>query len=115
MKLLTLLIILIPNIILAESFVREAPNGRLVEFPEGTSEDIIEQYFALPEYQPKPTNKTEMNELLKNNYEIIEINSNQNYTMYILQNKHNIYHCKVWTESARLISCNPLRELENKK
>ena len=31
---------------------RTAPNGVVIEFPDGTEENQINQYLALPEYQP---------------------------------------------------------------
>lgn len=33
------------------AIIRTAPNGKQVRFPDGTSEETINQYFSLPEYQ----------------------------------------------------------------
>ena len=35
------------------TITREAPNGKLIEFPAGTSEEDIAKYLQLSEYQPK--------------------------------------------------------------
>jgi len=35
------------------TITREAPNGKLIEFPAGTSEEDIQKYLQLSEYQPK--------------------------------------------------------------
>ncbi len=35
------------------TITREAPNGKLIEFPDGTSEEDIQKYLQLSEYQPK--------------------------------------------------------------
>ena len=44
------------------AIIRTAPNGRQVEFPDGTSEEIIQQYLALPKYQVQQ-NQTVQNDV----------------------------------------------------
>ena len=43
------------------TITREAPNGKLIEFPAGTSEEDISKYLQLSEYQPK--NRTLMGDI----------------------------------------------------
>ena len=68
---------------------------------------ILISNLALAEILP---NKTDMNALLKDKYEIIEIHIPEegSSALYILQKKNEIYHCIVRIKSAKLFSCNPL-------
>ena len=36
---------------------REAPNGTIVKFPDGTSEEVITKYLALQKYQSTKAKK----------------------------------------------------------
>jgi len=68
---------------------------------------ILISNLALAEILP---NKTDMNALLKDKYEIIEIHipEGSSSAVYILQKKNDIYHCIVKIKTAKVSSCNPL-------